>query len=301
MSSNTIHLKGHACYEEAVANAALSPGHAIELMSTGKVRKNTVAGKKSVLRVATEDGLQGKTIDDAYAADDVVGYKIMPPGTQFQGRVAAAAVALSIGDRVVTSNDGTFKKYSGASGELLYSATANSAAHAATTTAANFDKTFTIPANFLQVGDVLKIRALVQATATLSTETLTLLLTIGGETVATTGAVDVADGDVGLIDMELVVRAIGATGELQGAGYVSLGVPGTVTAKAVRYNDATVATNGDLVVAINADWSTANANSARLELFDIELVREYTPVAEVEEAVDNSAGVAEAFAVLRAI
>jgi len=157
---------------------------------------------------------------------------------------------------------------------LEYAAVAASAAHTNTTTAADFDKSHSIPANTLRVGDIIRIRGQAIATATNSTDTLTLLLTVGGVTIATTGAVDVANGDIGYFECDVVVRTIGASGTIVAAGVQALGVPGTVTAKPFLLASSTLDTTAAAVVAVNADWSVANAgNSARLDVLNVEIIR----------------------------
>lgn len=159
----------------------------------------------------------------------------------------------------------------------LYANTAASANHTNTTTEANFDKSVSIPAHCLQVGDILKIRALAIAPTTNATDTLTLLLTVGGITVATTGAVDVANNDIGYFDATVVVRAVGAAAvaSFAASGVQALGVMGTVTAKPFTKVEATsFDTTAAVVVAVNADWSVASAsNIARLDLLTVELER----------------------------
>lgn len=166
--------------------------------------------------------------------------------------------------------------------QLLYVATAESAEHENTTDAADFDKSVTLPAYFLQVGDVLRIRAQVNVVDNNSTDTLTLLLTIGGATIITSGAVDVADADVGYFDCDLVVRAVGAasTAVFQAAGVVALGVQGTVTAKPFMKALTTVVdTTAAQKIAVNADWSVAHAdNEASLSLLNVTLQRANAPV-----------------------
>jgi hypothetical protein len=110
MSDNTIRIK---CYadrrEEALADAALSPGHLLMKNSTNEVLKNTATTQKLVA-VAIEDYHQGKTIDDAYSSGDVVSYIHPMPGDVVQLRVAAAEEAIVIGDALQPKNDGTVEK-----------------------------------------------------------------------------------------------------------------------------------------------------------------------------------------------
>lgn len=109
-AQRTIRLKGSfGRYTEKVANAALSPGHLIEEMSTGKVRKHATAGGRCERFFAQEDALQGKTADDAYAADDVVGCVEALPGDVVAG-VLKAGENVAIGDLLVSAGTGELIK-----------------------------------------------------------------------------------------------------------------------------------------------------------------------------------------------
>lgn len=158
-----------------------------------------------------------------------------------------------------------------------YSAVAASTAVTNTTVETLFDKSVTLPADALRPGDVIKVRAQVIATATNSTDTLTLKLYIGGLTgtaVVSTGAVDVANGDIGYIDAEIVVRDVGATGHIVAAGVQALGVPGTVTAKPFLLGSTVIDTTAAKVIGVSATWSVANAgNSCRLDVLNVQIVR----------------------------
>jgi hypothetical protein len=200
------------------------------------------------------------------AADGMVG----STGTILVGRALNTVTANQI---VEVLPFGQF----GAGAYLLYSNTAVSADHENTTTEAIFDKSYTLPANSLKAGDVIRIRASVLVTDNNSTDTLTLVLRIGGlagTAIATTAAVDVADNDVGYIDADVVVRTIGASGTASGHGVQALGVPGTVTAKPFHKASFTLDTTATQVICVSADWSVASAdNEANLENFVIELLR----------------------------
>ena len=69
MAYNTIELKGCGIRGETIANAAITPGQLIEVMSTGKVRKHATAGGFHQRKISVEDSLQGNGISDNYAAD----------------------------------------------------------------------------------------------------------------------------------------------------------------------------------------------------------------------------------------
>jgi hypothetical protein len=150
---------------------------------------------------------------------------------------------------------------------------AASAAVTATTTPTSFDKSFTFPANSLKAGDRIRFRAQVIASATNSTDTLTLKALLGSDELAATAAVDVANGDIGYIEGEIVVRTAGASGTAVAAGSQALGVPGTVTAKPFLKASFTLDTTATKELAIQATWSTNNAgNSCRLDVLDVELL-----------------------------
>lgn len=118
MASNTnrtIVLKGseRGAYEEYPADAALSPGHLLKLNSDGEVLKHATAGGICLKWFACEDSLQGKTIDDAYAALDPVRVWKAVPGDWINALVAAGAAAIVISDYLCPSSDGTLKKWTG--------------------------------------------------------------------------------------------------------------------------------------------------------------------------------------------
>ena len=116
MAVNTIVLKGNLGdrHEEYRAGGAIKPGHCLLVTSTGTVVVNNVAaaagstGHSSMF--AKEDALQGKTVNDAYASGDLVPCHRAHAGDKIQGRVAAAAAAIVVGDRLVSNGDGCVKK-----------------------------------------------------------------------------------------------------------------------------------------------------------------------------------------------
>jgi hypothetical protein len=171
------------------------------------------------------------------------------------------SVAIAMGTRVSSGlASGRTQKATGGDGTLIYANTASSTAHTNTTDAANLDVSYSIAANTLRAGDVLRIRAACVCPSTNSTDTLTLLLTVGGVTVATTGAVDVANNDIGFFDATVTVRTIGASGTMIAHGLVGLGVPGTVTGKIFSLASSSVDTTAEVPIYINADWSAQSTS-----------------------------------------
>ena len=73
MARKTIKLKDYLkVVEEYPAEAAITPGMLVEVTDDKTVQANSAAGDQILVAFATEDEFQGKTIDDAYAADDPV-------------------------------------------------------------------------------------------------------------------------------------------------------------------------------------------------------------------------------------
>lgn len=289
-------------YEEGIAGVTLKPGHLLYVSAAGTpaptVGKHNVSGGVGQIRVAQEDSLQGNVITTAFAIGDLVPQFMPQKGDRFLARlpigqnIAAFAKLMSDGAGCLIAATG------GVDVSKLYSSVAASAAVTNTVTETAFDKSYTIPANYLAAGDVIRIRGQAIASATHSTDTLTLKLKIGTQVIIATAAVDVADGDIGFFQADLTIRTIGASGTFVASGEQGLGVPGTVTAKPFLLGSTAIDTTATKLVSITATWSVADTgNSARLDVLTVELLRAGTQnaIVESQEAVDNSAGSDEAF------
>lgn len=88
MPNNTILLKGDLGrrYEEGRVRATktIYPGMLIEFHTDGTLQAHSGDGLSGDLLVAIEDALQGRTIDTAYAAGELVRYIILAPGEEAQ-------------------------------------------------------------------------------------------------------------------------------------------------------------------------------------------------------------------------
>jgi hypothetical protein len=101
---------GGVIREEAIANAILTPGHLVELLSTGKIQKHGTAGGSAVERAfAVEDELQGKTIRDNYAANSRVQYNIFRSGDNVLA-ILADGENVVVGDKLESAGAGTLRK-----------------------------------------------------------------------------------------------------------------------------------------------------------------------------------------------
>ena len=97
--------------DEYQANAWITPGMLVEIMSTGKVRKHaTASGNVVPVMVAIEDELQGKAIDENYAATDKV--QVITPRT---GDILLLLLAdgqnVAIGDALESDGLGHVQKH----------------------------------------------------------------------------------------------------------------------------------------------------------------------------------------------
>jgi hypothetical protein len=124
---------------------------------------------------------------------------------------------------------------------------------------------YAFPANFWQVGKVVKARALVSCASTNGTDTATVVARFGaaaltGTSIGTSTALDVANGDLNVIDVELVCRSVGSAGVIVATVLLSQDAAGTAAqghGSVVSSVDTTAAT----YLGITADWSAASASN----------------------------------------
>ena len=159
---------------------------------------------------------------------------------------------------------------------LLYRNVAASAAVTNDTAETLFDKNYSIPANTLKAGTVLKIRYQGIATATHTTDTLAIKLYIGGlsgTALISHAATDVADNNVFQGEYTLIIRTAGASGTMVGCGtYKSVpAAEGTMTTKDDILASTTIDTTVAQVIGVSATWSVADTgNSVRLDVLTVE-------------------------------
>ena len=110
MAYKTITILGDGLRKEALANGAVTPGHLLQLESTGKVASHASAGGNAARAFAVEDDLQGKEIGDDYATGEQVLYCIFRPGEEVYALIADGE-NISIGDYLESAGDGTLRKY----------------------------------------------------------------------------------------------------------------------------------------------------------------------------------------------
>lgn len=163
-------------------------------------------------------------------------------------------------------------------GGLVYGNTAASSAHTNTTDEALFSTQYSIPANTLVAGSVIKVRFQGIATATNSTDTLTIKLYLGGlagTAILAGTATDVANNNIFTGEAMIVIRTAGASGTFVAVGSHSQVPAASGTAVPVYQITAstTIDTTAAQVVGVGADWSVANSgNSCRLDILAVEII-----------------------------
>jgi hypothetical protein len=112
MAKHTIKLKNYSdLMEEYVAHAAITPGMLLQLNSDGEIQAHATASGNAFPMFACEDELQGKGIDDAYEAGDVVQVWIPGRGDQVNA-IIANGENIHVGDWLSSSSTaGELKKH----------------------------------------------------------------------------------------------------------------------------------------------------------------------------------------------
>lgn len=101
---------GREVQKELVADAAITPGHIVEQMTTGNVRKVANAAVTQQKCFAIENYLEGKTIATAYAAADQVLVRYFSPGDEVYAVLMDGEI-IAIGEKLeVGTDDGELRK-----------------------------------------------------------------------------------------------------------------------------------------------------------------------------------------------
>ncbi len=233
-----------------------------ELVPLGMTEAAVSSGSPVAVRLLNDNGSFKATAagafsigDELYCADDG---KVDDDPTSSGGYVFTAFEAATASGDVVSVMP---RLLGGAIEGLVYSSVEDSASVENTTTETAFETSKTINGADLAVGDVLEVICRVWVEDQNSTDTLTLKLYLGTEEICTTGAVDVADNDIGFIHAWITIRSLGASGTIIATAETALGVPATVTTTPLRKAQATEDISGTFEIAVKATWSVAHADN----------------------------------------
>lgn len=106
MAPKTIDLKGTARLEEYRADAGITPGHILQLNSDNEVLVHATEGGYWDGSVAAEDALQGRSIDTAYVAAELVQTLLTKRGDKVY-LFLNAGETITIGEQMISTGDGT--------------------------------------------------------------------------------------------------------------------------------------------------------------------------------------------------
>lgn len=106
--ANVILLKDEGRYfrKEAEAESAITPGHLIELTSTGTVQPHSTIGAQARIAFADSNDLIGRDFDAAFVAGDQVRYVVPSRGCELNALVSET---VAIGDFLESAGDGTLQ------------------------------------------------------------------------------------------------------------------------------------------------------------------------------------------------
>lgn len=178
---------------------------------------------------------------------------------------AAAAAAFTA---TVTTTDGVAGGDARKVGGLLSAKTSDTTLTNSTTE--TILGTYSVPANTLKAGTVLRCRGSVRVTADSGATTLTLRVKLGGTTVYQHASLDTAANDVFVFDFEITSRAApSASSSVAVEGECVQTLAGLGGVKPFAVAPANYATNGALALSITGQWSAADANSCVCENFTV--------------------------------
>ncbi len=246
-----------------------------------RVELDTDGGGDLTLTVTSGYNQAGDTTITFADAGDCAIFESVKVGANYRWRLLGREgtnAPMSLKGRLTTTDgvaSGTAKVVGGRS----YCQVAAGTAHTNSTDEAVLGS-FSIPANTIKQGTVVKVRYQGIATATNAADTLTIVLkcgptTLTGQALVTHAATDVADNDIFEGEFTLVGRAApAAAAACVGVGSFSgMGAAGTPTRRAAYLGSTNFATNGALLMEVTADWSAANAgNSCRLDILTVEIL-----------------------------
>jgi hypothetical protein len=121
--------------------------------------------------------------------------------------------------------------------------------------------TYTIPANTLKQGTVLRFRLAAHCTGNAGADTMTFRVKLGGTTLYTTAALAMVNNDVAIFEGELSAYAApGASAAVAVNLSATSSVSGTFGTKGTALAAANYATNGALILKVTGQWSAASAS-----------------------------------------
>jgi hypothetical protein len=290
---NRIVLISHGRHDEAQADSDCYPGMSLLIKSNGNIIPHNVEGGAGELCIAEEDALRGGDVTQKLPSGYVLGFRRPTRGDKLlmllqNGQNVAQRAAL------MNAGDGTLIA-APASG-TLYEITAPSTTITNTNVETAFSNgSFNVPANYLQPGDRLRIRAKVLCLSQNSTNThrIRLYFGTGPITIADSTALALQANDYVIIDAVIEVRTITASGTVIADGTITYTIAASVTNTSFTVASTTLdSTVVEAVVIKSLASATSLSNQVRLDELSIDLFRTTGVQAIViaDEAINNSSG-----------
>ena len=142
-------------------------------------------------------------------------------------------------------------------------------------TETGFAATYTIPANTLVVGSLLRVRAKLLVPVDTNTPDLTIRLKlggIGGVPAMVVGPTTVAAGDTFSFDMTFAFRTVGATPDISGIGWrTDIGSTSAVLSEGGPVFGLALPTTAGIEALITAEFDAAELASVQLNSFIVEI------------------------------
>lgn len=287
VTPNRIVLIARGRYDEAPANATVYPGMFLSSDSASAVGPANTLGAGGQLLVATENALAGGDITQPAALSGNVCPFYRPARgdlflmlLQLGQNVPAQTPLMSAGDGTLIINPGVD----------VYEITAPSSPNSNSTATLTFSNgSYTIPANTLVAGDVLRISGQATVTAQNSTNTHTVVVSIGSDSLASTGAVQMAAADTAKFDISVTLRTVGASGTIYPTGSIFAG-SSTITQGTIGPSASLDTTVAEPIKVTSAASAASTGNSIRLDVFQIDLIHQTgsNTIVYSAEAINNS-------------
>jgi len=114
LTPSTIHLRGELVVKERNAGGAITPGHLVNLNTSNAVVVHAGAELNAYPWFAMEMDFVGKDLNRAYVSGERVQIAVEGKGSEVYALLPASALAVVIGDELVSNGDGTLKKVTAA-------------------------------------------------------------------------------------------------------------------------------------------------------------------------------------------
>lgn len=214
-------------------------------------------------------GTDTSAVKFAVQNDSAVDLFSVTPASATAGTVAVVGT--------LTTTDGVTSGVARAVGGRADVDTANGTAHTNSTDEAVLTS-YSIPANTIKAGTVVKVKFCARVSADNGATTLTGRLRLGATTLTgtaliTTSATDTGVDSLFMGEFTLIGRAApGAAAAVVGMGWFCEPAAAGGAALTANLGSTNFATNGALLLELTADWSAADANSIRSEIWEVEII-----------------------------